>query len=598
MKLHPTRQRAILGRVLCNEAAAIDWLKTASAANFPDPLERDIFKVMRQLAADGESINLVSIVERGKVAGDWRIEWDCFLAELFSFGLTISDVGPHIRAIVERENNDPFVSSQTFGERPMIELPTAGRLLSDFASDAATHLKTKPIYCQNGRAVFVKTDGAIEGVRPEVFRTWIEKFCLCVKRIQNKKQHFEIGCTLRTDDAKGALCAPQFLEKLRPLKKVNSVPLPVLRKNGVIELLKTGYDFETQTLTLPGVEYQNDLAFDEAKKTLDDLLSEFMFADDGRSRAVAVAAMVGLFSNGLLPPRSLRPCFIYSANAEGAGKSILASCCIIPVIGKTPTGCKVADEPEIQKSLLAAIKEGAQVLLLDNIKGRLNSGALEAFLSCVEFSGRNLGENSTFTGENLATCFITGNGLSITPDLRRRSLFVELHLDVERAEDKQFRQCLDDAALLAMRPRVLAALWALVRQWDGQGRPKPSRGHSAFPSWANAVGGIVEAAGYGCALETPTSLKTAVDQDANDMRALVEKMGEQLMDFAFDDLVSLAREHGLFETLVPSSDTDLKPAERSRLGRLLARYDQRLVGKRRFIIEGSGRQKRYRVVIV
>ncbi|MDD2711157.1 MAG: DnaB-like helicase N-terminal domain-containing protein [Verrucomicrobiae bacterium] len=101
MNLHPTHQRAILGRVLCEDTAAIGWLKAASTSNFPDPLERDIFKVMRQLAAGGEPINLVSIVEAGKKAGDWQMEWDRFLAELFSLGMTISDVGPHIRAIAE-----------------------------------------------------------------------------------------------------------------------------------------------------------------------------------------------------------------------------------------------------------------------------------------------------------------------------------------------------------------------------------------------------------------------------------------------------------------------------------------------------------------
>jgi hypothetical protein len=52
------------------------------------------------------------------------------------------------------------------------------------------------------------------------------------------------------------------------------------------------------------------------------LLEEFVFANQ-RSKSVAVAAMVGVHALGVLPPKSIRPCFLYLANAEGAGKSVL-----------------------------------------------------------------------------------------------------------------------------------------------------------------------------------------------------------------------------------------------------------------------------------
>jgi len=57
-----------------------------------------------------------------------------------------------------------------------------------------------------------------------------------------------------------------------------------------------------------------------ATKIIDQLLCEFPFADAGRSKAVAVSAMVSLFAVSLLPKEALRPVFLYLANAEGAGK--------------------------------------------------------------------------------------------------------------------------------------------------------------------------------------------------------------------------------------------------------------------------------------
>ena len=59
-----------------------------------------------------------------------------------------------------------------------------------------------------------------------------------------------------------------------------------------------------------------------ARRRANYLLSEFPFADDGRSKAVAVSAIIGLFG-AQLRFRSQRPVFIYLGNAEGAGKTLL-----------------------------------------------------------------------------------------------------------------------------------------------------------------------------------------------------------------------------------------------------------------------------------
>ena len=400
---------------------------------------------------------------------------------------------------------------------------------------------------------------------------------------------------MRIDDANGVIVAPQFTGQLLKLRRVNHARLPVMRADGRVELLPVGYDLETQTLTLPGVEYQTDLALGDAVEIINDLLSEFCFADGERSKAVALAAMLGLYAGQLLPEKSLRPCFIFAANAEGAGKTLLVSCIVTPTLGELPTGCKPADEDEVRKVLLTTVREGRAVVFFDNLKGHLNSDAIEGFVSAPVFTGRKLGVNESITADNLATVFITGNGLTVSPDMRRRSLFVELHLEVERAEDRQFRRPLDLPALLPMRPKILAALWALVNHWNTQGRPAPRRSHSAFPSWANMVAGIVEAAGFACPLET-ANVTAAADQDGDDMRQLVKGMAVKGEPIPFADLVTLARGLGCFENIIGSEETDdLKHADRMKMARLLTRYDRRLVGTHRFIVTGKGHGRKFRV---
>jgi hypothetical protein len=179
--------------------------------------------------------------------------------------------------------------------------------------------------------------------------------------------------------------------------------------------------------------------------------------------------------------------------------------------------------------------------------------------------------------------------------MRRRALFVELHLEVERAEDRRFAQILDAPTLLDMRPKLLAALWALVKYWDTQGRPEPSRSHSAFPSWAKVIGGIVEAAGFGCPLETAHVIATA-DPVAEDMRSLASALATFATGLTFSELVKLTREHGLFEAFIGRADDgELSRSEKTTFGRLLTSYDRRLVLRFRFLVEGKGKTRRYRV---
>ena len=209
---------------------------------------------------------------------------------------------------------------------------------------------------------------------------------------------------------------------------------------------------------------------DLARTILDELLAEFPFADEGRSKAVHLAAMLTVFGRGLLPPKSLCPCFFYLANAEGAGKTLLVKCAIVPVLGFCPAGSKAKDEDELRKTLLAAVMEARSVLFLDNMKGRLSSESLEGFLTSQNWSGRVLGGSTTFTGENNVTVFLTGNGCTVSPDMRRRSLFCELFIREERAEDRNFNQSLEVRQLIEQRGDILSALYALIldmAQGDG-----------------------------------------------------------------------------------------------------------------------------------
>lgn len=478
------------------------------------------------------------------------------------------------------------------------------QLAGDDSTLSALSAKTGKVLAQNGcytrgdeLVVWEEESSNLRTINAERLRTFAEKY---IEYYTFAPKDQMVVSSLTIDMARAVLASPQFHQRLPRIDRINRCPQPVLRENDQFELLPAGYDHEHKTLTVGDIDTIAKIPLKVAVEELRKLFSEFEFINREQGLAVAVAMMVGMFMSTTLGTDSLRPALIVLANAEGAGKSLLVKIILITVLGKASIGTRPEREDEFEKVLLAAVREGKLVLFLDNLRGNLASPRLEAFITAENWTGRILGRSETYTAPNLVTVFITGNGLTVSPDLRRRSLFIELTMRAERAEDRVFKQPMDDYYLTTMRPQILASLWALVRNWDKMGRPVPSRGHSAFPLWANIVGGIVEAAGFACPFETPT-LTQPVDRNGDDMRRLVEAM-EIGVEYDFPTLVDLMRDVGAFESIVgvnetldtPTIDTrKLPPRESAKLGRMLAGYDQRQVGDWRFVIRGNGHARRF-----
>jgi hypothetical protein len=483
-------------------------------------------------------------------------------------------------------------------KRPKVQLPGDNYLLSDCAREIGRILAPKDIFARGGLAFVIneRKDG-LAPMTPETLRTWIEKYLVCykVRKLTGTDEAIQFKRTITQTDASGILASPQFMEQLQQIERFNPIRVPIVRRDGNVDLLPEGYDEETKSFTCDSVPFISGMDVTTARGTIDEILSEFLFADSGRSKAVAVASMLSVFGRGLLPPKSLRPCFIFLANAEGAGKTLLVKCATVPVLGYAPTGTKPKDEDEMRKVLLTAVIEASPVIFFDNVKGHFTSAALEGFLSAQDYAGRILNLSKNFRGENNAVVFITGNGCTVSPDMRRRSLFCELFIEVEHAEDRVFHNNLEVPMLLARRADILTALWALIQHWDKDLRPRPSRSNSSFPDWSEIIGGIVEHAGYGCPLETP-QIEAAADQDGTDMRALVKAIanGAKFKAVQFEEVVDVARAGGLFEWII-TPEGDLEPKPKATFARLLKGYDRRLIGEFRFILLGKGRNRRFQV---
>jgi len=489
-------------------------------------------------------------------------------------------------------NAEPSIS--TIDGKPALRLPSDGHLVSDFASNLGDLLAGHGIFSRKGSAFTLDHDGQkLELASPAWLRTWVERHVVPYKLNTTQNGQIKLARTMPDDTARAVLVSPQFLEKIPSVERFHPCPMPWLRKDGKIELLGTGLDHESGTFTSDsGLTIEPD-TIEGARKSLDTLLAEFAWPDDGgRSKAVHISSMLTVFAGGIMPMGSTRPVFLYVANAEGSGKTTLAQLAGIPY-QSTPVETAPRDESEWQKKLLSAVISGRRLLLLDNVKGHLNSSALEAYTTSPYFSGRVLGASKEFTGEAGATVLITGNGLTVTPDLRRRTLFVELFLQELRAEDRMFRRMLDADSISKIRKDVLCALWGMVKAWDVAGRPPATHHNSSFPRWSSTIAGIVEFAGYGCPT-APAAIEGMGDTDTADFKCLVEYM-ELGRRYSFKELSSIAIDGGLFDRITAEvEDGELSSRAKTQLSKIFVRYDRRrITTDGRFLVEGKGHQRRY-----
>lgn len=498
-----------------------------------------------------------------------------------------------VREIVEDVMEYPVsqaVQAIRDGERPVVMLPSDDRLMSECAADLGLYM-ADALYLFNGEVVSLD-NGTPRLITPQLFRTMVEDFAVCARQRVTQKLSVTVHVTMNVEEARGILASDHFRSKLRPLKRIGRCRLPVLRSDGAIELLPEGYDYETATMTVSDVEYDDDMTFKEAVAVIRDLFSEFEFADGERSLSVAVTTLMSLYAAQLVDVRGLRPIFAMTKNAAGAGATLLCACAIVPVIGSMVTGVKPATDEEMGKVLVATLRSGSTVMMLDNVKGHLDFPKLEAFVTSYIYSDRMLGTNEMYKGENHITVFVTGNGMTMTEDMRRRTLFVELHLSAERPEDRPFRRKLDVPTLVSMRPQILAACWAVVRHWNEQGRPTASRTHS-FPTWDKVMGGIVESAGFGCPF-APAAVAAVADSDGDSMRTLAAAM-KPGTKYDAHRLAELCRVQGAFNNLVGDTVESMTRSHSSAFGWALSRWNSRQVADRVFFVEGKGHAKRFRV---
>jgi hypothetical protein len=212
--------------------------------------------------------------------------------------------------------------------------------------------------------------------------------------------------------------------------------------------------------------------------------AQFPLVDDV-ARGVVLHGLLTAAVRAALPTA---PGVALDAPAPGTGKTLLARCIGILATGADPAVLPPAeDDPETRKRLFAALREGARVLLWDNVREPLGCAALDAFLTAGTFSDRILGASETATLPNRAQFIATGNNLRLTGDTCRRVFLARLDAQTETPYARDFafdpaQRCESD------RMRYVVAALTIIRAFIVAGRPKLGKGRTAsFEMWDDLV---------------------------------------------------------------------------------------------------------------
>jgi hypothetical protein len=511
---------------------------------------------------------------------------------------------------------------------PWVELPGGGRMDKDFAHDLGNILSDKMLFRRESEVVTVNPEtGACDLVKPEAFITLVEDYCVPYALRPVKGGTENIPKSMSKAQAAVVLHSAAFRMRLRRITRVGYVTAPVMRADGRLEMLPDGYDAETGIYTLPSTVKIRGIELGEAVAYLRDLLRDFPFHDD-RSLAVQICAMCAAWGHGLQEVSAARLGFVWTANSHRSGKSLLAQFAITPAYGLAE-GQTLADRQELRKMLDAVVLGGQSYVFFDNLTGHIQSEIVESFMTTPIWTGRVMGTQRMFKAPRSAVVFITGNNLTVSPDIAERTLTCNLYLENFDPQDRAISRVIDpilDLARPAMRGDILSAIWAIMRHWDAQGRPcagipgKPRR-LAGFAQWSDIFGGMVQAAGFANPLERPKDEQSPNSRDVH-MRTLIELLvqalgADQVGEFEFQSIVDSCYDNELFTWLfdgrVKKEEDgnewfELNSRAAGNFGLLLtnemaAKKKGRIFtlrdGRRaRFSKRGEGRSKRYTVEIL
>jgi len=272
---------------------------------------------------------------------------------------------------------------------------------------------------------------------------------------------------------------------------------PSITENGEL-IISEGYDKKTGLFVdtagmAPNIpESPTRSEVDAARDTILEPLIDFPFTE-----RADVANAVALFLSVLCRPmiRGAVPIFGILAPAPGTGKTLLVDALLTPITGDVPSKLtETRDSDELQKTLVAALLESPEALIIDNLNSRIDSGIIASISTTGRLKGRILGHSEVVDIPVSAPFILTANNPQASSEITRRIVPVKLSANTDKPWMREnFRHPALVEYVKENRGSLISAGLTLARAWVVAGKPKPKgKRLGSFESWVFTIGGILE----------------------------------------------------------------------------------------------------------
>jgi putative DNA primase/helicase len=273
------------------------------------------------------------------------------------------------------------------------------------------------------------------------------------------------------------------------------VTAPTMREDGSL-IEEAGLDLKTGIyLDYRGVEFlkvPNKASKEIARAALDYLIEmvkevPFLKDEDGRSssRSVFLSMALTALIRPILPSAPLHG---ISAPEAGSGKGMLVSAVSILATGDPPAVIAQGQtEEETEKRLGSVIRYGDQVVAIDNCTAPLAGSFLCQCISEPILSHRILGKSERIKVPNTALYTATGNNLTVSGDMARRTLRCRIDAEQERPETRTFKTQRPDKRARNDRANLVVAGLSVLRAYWQAARPKQTVELGSFEDWSRTV---------------------------------------------------------------------------------------------------------------
>jgi hypothetical protein len=234
---------------------------------------------------------------------------------------------------------------------------------------------------------------------------------------------------------------------------------------------------------------------DAAALWIIDLLGDFPFCGDAE-KAHALTAALEPFARDLID--GPMPLHLIEKPAPGTGATLLVDALFYPALGRGVSAMtEGSNEEEWRKRVFAKLRSGPAVVLLDNLRRRLDSAALSSVLTAYPvWEDRVLGISETARSPAVCSWIATGNNPALSSEISRRTVRTRLDAKQDRPWLRTgFRHENLRLWMKENRGQLVHAALTLVRAWDVAGRPTGKKVLGMFESWSQVMGGILEVCG-------------------------------------------------------------------------------------------------------